>query len=184
MIIDEKTIVLKDGRTCLLRSSQTKDAKQLLDYLQIIAKETIFILRYPEEPIPSMEEEIAYIENIRKAPNQYMISAFIETELAGTAQVNIHKRIKTMHRADMSIGLVQKFWGLGLGGMMIDYLIQIAKNRGCGQLELEVIQGNHRAISLYEKKGFITYGERKRGIRLKDGSYLSEYLMYKDLGTC
>ena len=64
---------------------------------------------------------------------------------------------------------------------MIDYLIQTAKSRGCEQLELEVIQGNQRAICLYEKNGFITYGERKRGIRLKDGSYLSEYLMYRDL---
>ena len=182
MIIDEKTIVLKDGRTCLLRSPGTKDAKELLDYLQIIARETIFILRYPEEPMPSLEEEIAYIKNMQESDNQYMISAFVDTELAGTAQVNIHKRVKTRHRAEMAIGLAQKFWGLGLGGSMIDCLIQIAKNRGCEQLELEVIQGNQRAISLYEKKGFITYGERKRGIRLKDGSYLSEYLMYKDLG--
>ena len=59
MIIDEKTIVLKDGRTCLLRSPQTNDAQQMLDYLQIIARETIFILRYPEDPMPSLEEEIA-----------------------------------------------------------------------------------------------------------------------------
>ena len=183
MIVDEKIIVLKDGRTCLLRSPQKRDAEKLLHYLQIISRETIFILRYPEEPMPSLEEEIAYIKNMRESENQYMISAFIETELIGTAQVNIHKRVKTRHRAEMAIGLIQNFWGLGIGGSMIDCFVQILKSRGCEQLELEVIQGNQRAISLYERKGFITYGERKRGIRLKDGSYLSEYLMYKDLGA-
>lgn len=181
MIINERIISLKDSRTCLLRTPEERDAGPLLGYLQVMSTETVYILNYPEEMIVTLQEEINFIENIRESANKFMIAAFVGDELAGTAQINIHTKIKTKHRADLGIGLLQKFCGLGLGSQMIDYLIEVAQDKGCELLELEVIQGNHRAIALYERKGFVRFGERERGIRLKDGSYLSEYLMYKDL---
>ena len=181
MTINERIVSLKDGRTCLLRTPEERDAGQLLRYLQVMSTETIYVLSYPEEMIVNLEEEITFIKNIRESANRYMIAAFVGDELAGTAQINIHTKIKTKHRANLGIGLLEKFCNLGLGSQMIDYLIEIAQDKGCELLELEVIQGNHRAIALYERKGFARFGERKRGIRLKDGSYLSEYLMYKDL---
>lgn len=183
MIFKEKTLILKNGKTCLLRSPQAKDAELLLTYLQTIASETIFLLRYPDDILPSMEEELSFIQNTQKSPDQLMICAFVGDELAGTASLRLHNKIKTKHRAEIGIALLQKFWGLGLGSKLLDCLMDAAKNKGCELIELEVIQGNDRAITLYEKKGFVRFAERKRGIRLKDGSYLSEYLMKKDLAA-
>lgn len=181
MLINERTISLKDGRVGLLRTPEESDAEQMLKFIHVMYTETIYVLNYPEDIIPNLEEEVSFIKSIRESPNKCMIAAFVGDELAGSAQINIHTKIKTKHRSDFGIGLLQKFCGLGLGSHMTDYLIEIAANKGCELLELEVIQGNQRAIALYEKKGFIRFGERKNGIRLKEGNYLSEYLMYKDL---
>ena len=115
MIINERIISLKDGRACLLRTPEERDAGQLLAYLQVMSTETIYILNYPEEVIVNQEEEINFIKNIRESANKFMIAAFVGDELAGTAQINIHTKIKTKHRADLGIGLLQKFCGLGLG---------------------------------------------------------------------
>lgn len=181
MVIHEKTISLKDGRTCLLRTPQEKDAPLLLNYLQTMSAETIYVLSYPDDTFPSLNEEISFIKSIRASFNRCMVSAFVDGELAGTAQIRRHTKIKTRHRADFGIGLLQKFCGLGLGGKILDELISMAIDLGCEVLELEVIQGNHQAIALYEKKGFVRFAQREKGIRLKDGTYLSEVLMRKDL---
>ena len=48
-------------------------------------------------------------------------------------------------------------------------------------LELEVIEGNQRAIGLYHKMGFVCTGEKPNAIRLEDGSSLKELMMVKVL---
>ena len=48
-------------------------------------------------------------------------------------------------------------------------------------LELEVIEGNERAIALYKKFGFETVAEKPDAIRLKDGTSLKEITMMKKL---
>lgn len=48
-------------------------------------------------------------------------------------------------------------------------------------VELEVIEGNQRAIGLYHKMGFVYTGEKPNAIRLEDGSSLKELMMVKVL---
>ncbi len=179
MIYNEKEILLKDGSRCLFRSPEGKDAKEMLSYLRTCAEETNFILRYPEEVTETIEEEAAFLKSIVDSNSNLMIAAVINGEIAGNCQLAIHKRMKTSHRGTVAIGLKKKYWGIGLGTAIFQELIAISKKNGVSQLELEVIEGNTRAIALYKKMGFFNYGERKNSIKLKDGSFVSEFLMMR-----
>ena len=64
---------------------------------------------------------------------------------------------------------------------MFREMIAIAKNMGVLQLELDYIEGNVRAKSLYEKMGFVQVAERPDAIRLKDGQMLKEISMIRKL---
>ena len=65
---------------------------------------------------------------------------------------------------------------------MFEHMIRIAEKReGLLQLELEVIEGNDRALALYKKMGFREYGFRPDAIRLKDGRMLGEILMMRKI---
>ena len=57
MKIEEKEVILKNGKTCILRSPRLEDAEQLIEYLKISAGETDFLLKYPEEVNISLEQE-------------------------------------------------------------------------------------------------------------------------------
>ena len=46
MVFEEKRIILKDGRKCILRSIDKSDAADMIEYLRIVSGETEFLLRY------------------------------------------------------------------------------------------------------------------------------------------
>lgn len=45
--------------------------------------------------------------------------------------------------------------GQGVGSLLLDYLINYAKNNGFCSVRLDVIDSNSRARKLYESKGFV-----------------------------
>ena len=53
---------------------------------------------------------------------------------------------------------------------MFRELIEAAQRRSVHQLELEMIEGNERALALYRKMGFEVMAEHPDAFLLKDGS--------------
>ena len=181
MLFGSKTVTLKDGRACLLRSPVLQDAVPMLHYLKTTAGETDFLLRYPEECTETEEAEIAFLDRINDSKDSMMIVAIVDDELAGNCRISYQTRIKTAHRAEIGIALTQKFWGLGIGTALFHELTRAAKDHGTTQLELRFIEGNVRGRRLYEKMGFQIVAETPNAIRLKDGTLLKEYTMVKAL---
>ena len=65
---------------------------------------------------------------------------------------------------------------------MFREMIRIAEeNENIIQLELDVVEGNTRAMRLYEKMGFVITGELPNAIRLKDGTLLSDFKMIRKI---
>lgn len=67
--------------------------------------------------------------------------------------------------------------GTGLGSALLNRVLTLAKALGYEQLELEVIDGNDRALRLYERLGFVQTGRTPRAFRYDDGSYRAEIQM-------
>ena len=181
MIIDPKSISLKNGETALLRSPIAADAAQMLDYLKTTSSETDFVLRYPEECTMTNEQEVSFLQSMADSPNNLMILCEIDGQIVGNCCLSLHSFIKTRHRADVAIGIVKAHWNKGIGSAMFREMIAFAERHGITQLELEVIEGNDRAMALYQKMGFRVFAERHDSIRLKDGTMLKEFFMIKQL---
>lgn len=183
MTIEPITFVLKDSRACLIRSPREEDIQGVLDYLYQSAKETEFVLRYPEECGMYTEEgERAYFEASNKSDNQAMLVALVDGQVVGTSQIAWSRMIKLRHRASVAIAILRDYWGQGLGTKMMEEMFRIAKdNPNLIQLELDYIEGNERALALYTKMGFVPCGVKSNAIRLKDGSLLKEYSMMKEI---
>ena len=53
----------------------------------------------------------------------------------------------------------KSFWGLGIGSFMLDMLLDWARDTQIiTKINLRVRTDNHRAILLYERKGFLIEG--------------------------
>ena len=183
MIINEFEYTMKDGRKALIRSPKDEDIQGTLDYLYISAGETEFILRYPEECGKyTAEGEKAFVDRINASDNEAMLVCLVDGKVAGNCQITWKKSIKEGHRASVAIALLKDYWGQGIGTLLFQEMIRIAEeNPNLLQMELEFIEGNHRARALYEKMGFRITGIHPNAIRLKDGTLLNEYCMIREI---
>ncbi len=183
MNYESKMICLKNGQSALFRTPLVteSEAAAMLEYLRSCAAQTEFVIRYPEECTQTSVQEAAYLDSVNHSEDQLMIVCEIDGEIAGNCQIVFYNKIKTRHRAEVMIGILKKYWGLGIGTAMFEEMIQIAEHRQVHQIELEYIEGNERARRLYEKMGFAQYGERPDAICLKDGTMRKEILMMRKL---
>ncbi len=177
MNIEAKQVTLRDGRACTLKSPAPEDAEAMLDCLRATWTETDFLARGPKDPLPSVEEERAFLQKQLDDPRSGMLMAFVDGEIAGTTGLHSQNIARFLHRAGIGIGVRRAYWHLGVGSALLAEIIAQARRMGIEQVELEVVAENARAIALYQKMGFTPYGLREHASKLEDGSYQNEYLM-------
>lgn len=172
----------KQDREIILRSAEEKDAESLLDFLKITAAETPFLLREPDEIALSIEQEQDFIKAKKDSENEILLIAEIEGKHIGNCSLmSVGGFRRYRHRCEIAIALYQEYCGLGIGKAMLEMLLDIAKQVGYEQAELEVIANNKSAIALYEKLGFQKYGTFPNNMKYADGSYGDAYWMMKKL---
>ena len=182
MKFEEREIILKDGRKCVLKPNSPEYAEQMIQYLKETSAETEFLLRNPDEVKYTLEEEQELLAGFLENPYIIMMVAVVDGKVAGNMSIaGIGPQRRLAHRCSLAIALYKEFWGLGIGTAMIGYGSELAAKVGWKQMDLEVIAGNEQAYKLYKKCGFIETGVRHNALRYDDGTYRDEILMYKDL---
>lgn len=182
MRFESKKVILKNGCEAIFRNAMASDALELLNHVKLVAGQTHFIMKYPEEMTMTEEMEVNFINSRLESPYALMLVCEIDGKITGTCEINFNNRMKTRHRADIGIGIQEAYWNLGIGTAMFKELIEVAKKvEGVTQLELEFVEGNERGLRLYEKMGFEVVGFIPNAIKLKDGTLLKMYQMVKPL---
>lgn len=180
MIFEKRIIQLKDGRECILRPVEVKDAEAMIEYLRMVSSETPFLLRNEDEVTYTVEAEEQLLEKKRQEPREIMMVAEVEGNIAGNCGIRSNGNLRRVyHRCGFAIALKEAYWNLGIGSAMMEYAFSLAAEMGYEQAELEVVDGNDRAKRLYERFGFRETGKNLRALKYDDGSYRDEYKMVK-----
>lgn len=180
MYIDEIRTNI-NGRELLLRSAHEEDAEMLIEFLKITSGETRFLVKEPEEITLTLKDEINFINYRNDSTCDLLLLGFLDGEYVGNCALTGNLTGRYQHRASLGIALYQKYTGIGIGRKMIETILQIAKEKGLEQIELEVVADNKRALSLYQKMGFEIFGTFPNSMKYKDGSYADAYWMMKKL---
>lgn len=172
----------KLGRTVVLRNAEVSDSEDLIKYMKITTKETPFLIREPDEFHMTLEQEEAFVKGRIEDERELMLIATINGEHMGNCslmRVGNYKRYG--HRCEVAIALYQKYCGVGIGTLMLETVLSVAKELGYEQAELEVVQDNERAMKLYKKLGFDKYGIFPNNMKYADGTYTDAVWMMKKL---
>lgn len=177
-----ETITLKDGRTCIIRNGTGLDAQGVLDNFVLNHAQTDFLTTYPDEVSFTMEQEAQYLQNKADSPDEVELVAEVEGSIVGQAGIEaLGRKDKVKHRATFGISIDRDYWHLGIGRALTKACIQLAKQAGYLQLELEAVADNERALALYESEGFVEYGRNPKGFRSRLTGWQALVLMGREL---
>ena len=157
-------ILLRDGRKCVLRNGEEKDAAAVLDCFNLTHEETDFLLSYPDENRLDSDAEKKFLQEKRESADEIEIIAEVGGKIAGMAGFEkVGSAFKVRQRATLGICIAREYWRLGIGKALVRACVQCAKKAGYKQLELDVVAENTAALRLYERAGFVEFGRNPRG---------------------
>ena len=154
-----------------IREAIPDDAAQLLTVMRQIGQETEFLVM-DEAGIELPEELLALqLADLYESPSNVLFLALVDDRIVGT-----ERRIK--HIGELGVSILKEYWGLGLGSILIEELLEWAQaSQEIFRIELTVQEQNPRAVALYEKFGFKKEALMERGARADDGRFLKVWLM-------
>ena len=139
--------------------------------MKVIAEETPFLIREPDEVKLTLEQEKSLIQSRAEDPRELLLIAEINGEHVGNCSVmSMGSYRRYAHRCEIAVALYQKYCNSGIGTMLLESALAVAKELGYEQ-----------AVSLYEKLGFKKYGTFPKNMKYSDGTYADAYWMMKCL---
>lgn len=166
------------GKVFLIREASELDSGAIYRYKSRVFNETEWLLQAWEDFETDPEREAFFIRRFEASSNSIMLVAFEESQVIGTLTLLGGPYRRTQHVASLGLGVVQDWWGHGVGKRLVELALHWA--RSCPQLSkvnLQVYHTNSRAIALYKRFGFEQEGRLKNDVRLDDGTQVDLILM-------
>ncbi len=158
----------RTGEPLTLRKARRRDAPRYLDHLRRLVRETPFMLKSPEDPLPSLLEGIDILEEFDRRTNCLCVLATRPGRPGRQAVLGSVTLIggcgrRTRHSAELAMGVVRDLWGVGIGGLLLDAALTWARASAIlTRVSLQVFSSNHAALRLYRSRGFVAEGLLRR----------------------
>ncbi len=162
---------LKNGQEVLLRPVRPEDEPLWLEWFQSLSEEAIRYRFFQMLKDTPHEVRVRYC-NIDYDREIGLVAEMVENgkrKLLGVSRVSIETDGRS---SEMAFIISDQWQGLGLGTKMVDYTLDLAKEKGVENVYAIMLPDNYRALSLTKKMGFaIDYledGTIKASLNLKE----------------
>ena len=163
--------LLKNGQEVLLRPIKPEDEPMWLEMFQGFSEESIRYRFFQMLKDTPHEVRVRYC-NIDYDREVALVAEKVENgkrKLLGVSRLSIESDGKS---GEMAFIIGDCWQGQGLGTKMVDYTLDLAKEKGVESVYAIMLQDNYRALSLTKKMGFkidyLSDGTVKASLNLKD----------------
>lgn len=168
---------LKNGLDLHIDKAKRLDAPKLIEYLNIVGGESDNLLFGENGFHMSIEAEGNFIDSLSNSKTSALFVGKIEDEIVCVGSIMAPQKIRISHQADLAISVKKKHWNIGIGSLLMKFIIDFAKENGQTEiLHLGVRSDNVNALNLYKKMGFIEIGKYEKFFKI-NGEYFDEILM-------
>lgn len=160
----------------IIRQAEPNDARAILGLTRQVGKESNYLTFGPEGIDISVEQEMDIIDRFMKARKSLMLVVEVDDQIIGLANLAAFSIEKQSHVAELGVSLIQEYWGYGIGGLLVEALIDFSREVSLKVITLEVVVDNVRAVKLYEKYGFKICGTLHKRLKYQH-LYYDSYVM-------
>ena len=177
-----KTFTTKKNKEVQIVEPSMDFLDEVLRYANKFAKEDTFLTFDPGKEISREDEEKwleAQISGIEKG-RSFLVWAVYDGRIIGSVDIHRGGNVREWHIGTIGLMVDADFRGEGLGRLLLEFIIEKAKEMGIRTAVLGVFSTNDTARSLYEKVGFVKYGVLPDGLYHKN-KFADHIYMYKRL---
>jgi nitroimidazol reductase NimA-like FMN-containing flavoprotein (pyridoxamine 5'-phosphate oxidase superfamily)/RimJ/RimL family protein N-acetyltransferase len=172
---------LQDGRILRIREAEAEDALGVLEHIHAASRESGFLNMGPGEFELGEAEEAKFLRRCQASDNQLYLLGLVEGAIVATLTFSGGRRRRVRHWGEFGMSVRKEYWGLGMGSLMVDALLDWARGTGIvTKINLRVRTDNERAICLYERKGFVREGTIRKAVFV-DGQHYDHHCMGLEL---
>lgn len=149
-----KKVVLRDGTEVTLRPEIDSDLEPTWEMFSSLSDESLVYLPlgFTRERVEGWFKEIDFSKAI---PILGFVKTPVGERMIASASLMFSKEDIYKHKGSFGITVHDDYQNKGLGKILTQYILDIAKERGLRKVTLGVVIHNERAIHLYEKLGFV-----------------------------
>jgi RimJ/RimL family protein N-acetyltransferase len=168
----------------VFRECTVNDAAMMTSHMCAVGGETDFLTYSADTFNISERKEASFISRFERSPRDviYIAQDTESSEIAGVGIVECARGERLSHNAEISLTVLRKHWGKGIGSRLMEMMIAFAKANGTHALTLFARADNDRALTLYEKYGFQRTGCTPDFFKIGD-SYYDAVTMYLALSA-
>jgi len=175
------TVRLSDGRAAQLRDARPRDARALTGLLDAVAAEPGSGLLM--EPGQRSVSDWRHLINESEAGfGRLFVVAELGDELVANLGLRPASNPASRHVCDIGLSVAATARSLGLGGGMLELVLEWAAAQGYTKATLSALGHNRDAVRFYERHGFVHEGRRVAQF-IRGGQYSDEVLMARPLIT-
>lgn len=164
---------LRDGRSVVIRPAVEDDAASLLDSINEVCQEAVYLLL---DAVPrDLEAERRWIASFDRVRSVLFV-ALDGDVIVGQADCHGGQSSKNRHTGLIGIVIRDGWREEGLGRILLERVLEWMRQRGFEKACLEVFSTNARARHLYESLGFVVEGTREGQFKIR-GEYVDDVIM-------
>jgi RimJ/RimL family protein N-acetyltransferase len=174
---ETKTFELKNGSVILIREAEPSDAKELITFVNTVGSESDYLALGANEFTLTEEQEKEFLQTCQSSENNIYLVAMLDNKIVGTLHFGAGNRARVRHSGELGMSVLQRYWGQGIGALLLESLISWAKGTNIiKKINLRVRSDNERAVQLYKRKGFALEGTLSNELFI-NGRYYDLYAM-------
>ena len=103
--------------------------EETIAFVQKIIGESDYLMLEPGEFRPSLGEQRELLERYARSDGHLYLIAEVDGEIVGILHFQPGKRNRNAHAGEFGMSVRKKFWGMSIGRLLLQFLLQWAANR-------------------------------------------------------
>lgn len=157
--LEEGPVLLKDGRTALLRRAGPRDLPLFVEFLRRLSPASLRMRFFS----PIAPERAAELLLSAKPEEEKVVLVVLLGEPPRIVATGEYVRLKGEETAEVAFLVDDAYQGKGLGTLLLERLALLAAKRGVRRFQAFVLPENQRMLSVFMESGFQVKAHREGG---------------------
>ncbi len=159
----EMEVLLKTGHKILLRPIRREDTTRWLSFVNRLSDRTKY-LRFHYVPKNFTEEDAIRYCTVDYCNTFAFVAELLQKQRKDIIAVGRYYRLANQRSAEVSFAIEDAYQGIGLGTVLLEWLANVARDKGITTFEAEVLRENEPMLKVFRDYGFHVISRLDSGV--------------------